>query len=160
MARLSRRPFLIGVRLLIACFVAFPACFIVWLCLFYLAVPSLLKANNVIPNYIGFYIQYPRLVGRVNNLQCTADIDGIVADGFYYFCRFNVKSANVEQFVRNMALSSGSTCNRLYEQAPEKPWWNPSEARGGQCYFRNHADHMTLLYSPTNQLAYIIDSDY
>jgi hypothetical protein len=167
MTRLLRRSVFIQPRLLIACLAIFPAsCFVVWICLFYFAVPYLLNSARVIPTYVGFYIQYPNpsLIGAVDNLRCQTN--GLVADGFSYSCRFNVEPSNVEQFVRQMELSptTSNVCRQdlLAGQRwfPQEDWWKPLDLVGGQCYSRNHADHVTLLYSPTSRLAYINDSDY
>ena len=169
MARSSRHPVFVQPRLLIACLAILPpSCIVIWICLFYFAVPYLLNSARVIPTYIGFHIQYPNpnLIGAVHNLRCQTN--GRVADGFSYFCRFEIEPSKVEQFVRYMELSSDTytsiTCReRLSGQQwwfPQEEWWKPLDLVGGQCYSRNHADHITLLYSPTSRIAYINDSDH
>lgn len=160
MARLSRHSWLTNPRLLAACFVGLPLGFAAFLCLFWFAVPYLLDSNRVIPTYIGFYIQYPYLFRKVDNLHCQTN--GQFIDGASYFCRFNIKSSNIKQFAREMKLASGNSenCSLLHRYAPEADWWKPSGVDGGQCYSRFSGDYFTLLYSPTRQLAYINDSDY
>ena len=116
----------------------FPAsCFVVWICLVLFGVPPLLNSARLIPTYVGFYIQYPNpsLIGAVQNLRCRTN--GLVADGFSYSCRFNVKPSNVEQFVRQMELSSTTSnycVQRLSERGqelsetswfPSEDWWKP-----------------------------------
>jgi hypothetical protein len=113
MAQLSRHPVFIQPRLLIAFLAIFPAsCFVIWICLFFFAVPYLLNSAHVIPTYVGFHIQYPNpsLIGAVHNLRCQTN--GLVADGFSYSCRFEMEPSKVEQFVRYMELSSGGLCRK------------------------------------------------
>ena len=174
MARLLRYPGFIQPRFLIVFLITFPAsCFVIWLCLFYLAVPYLLNSARLIPTYVGFHIQYPypSLIGAVHNLRCRTNGEP-VADGFSYSCRFSVKPSNVERFVRQMELSSTTSnhCRQLLSERgqrlsdtswfPPEDWWKPLDLVGGQCYSRSHSDHITLFYSSTSQLAYINDSDY
>lgn len=166
MVRFLRHSVFIQPRLLVTCLAIFPSsCFVIWICLFYFVVPYLLNSARVIPTYVGFYIQYPNpsLVGAVHNLRCRTN--GLVTDGFSYSCRFKVEPSNVEQFVQQMGLSA-TTSNRCRQNLsgqkwfPQEGWWKPLDLVGGQCYSRTHADHVTLLYSPTSRLAYINDSDY
>ena len=174
MVRLSRHSGFIQPRLLIAFLVTFPAsCFVIWICLVLFGVPSLLNSARVIPTYIGFHINYPYpgLIGAVHNLRCRTNGE-LVTDAYSYSCRFNVKPSNVEQFVRQMELSStrSNHCVELLGKPgqglaktswfPPEDWWKPLDLVEGQCYSRNRADHVTLFYSPISQLAYINDSDY
>ncbi|WP_206753898.1 hypothetical protein [Microcoleus sp. FACHB-1515] len=173
MARLLRHPGFIQPRLLIAFLVTFPtSCFVIWICLFYLAVPYLLNSARIVPTYVGFHIQYPypSLIGAVHNLRCRTN--GLVADGFSYFCRFNVKPSNVEEFARQMELSptTSNHCIQLLSERGQQlsepswflpeDWWQPLDLVGGQCYSGSHGDNVTLFYSSTGQLAYINDSDW
>lgn len=174
MTRLLRQPGFIRRGLLIAFLVTLPAsCFFIWLCLFYLAVPYLLNSGHIIPTYFGFHIQYPylHLIGTVHDLRCRTN-GVVIADGFSYSCRLNVKPSNVEQFVEQMELVSTTNdhCiqrlaerrNQLSEHSwfPPADWWKPLDLVGGKCYVKGSSDYTILFYSPISQIAYINDSDY
>ncbi|MEW6498782.1 MAG: hypothetical protein AB1589_40725, partial [Cyanobacteriota bacterium] len=61
----------LSLRLLIACVIAFPPCFIGYFLLFFYAVPHLLRSGSAFLIYFGFYIQFPSLIAQVSNLQCV-----------------------------------------------------------------------------------------
>ena len=164
MAKLLERLLIITFRL----FIALVLSGVVFLGLFLFVAPALLDSGNVLPThsgtYTGFYLMYPSLTGKVNNLNCRTN--GAGPDGYSYFCRFNVESSNIERFIkeRQMYKQPGLKpwkCRRLYEGwTPKDSWWQPSELEGeGQCYIYTVANYFTVLYSPKSQLAYINEAD-
>ncbi|MEP0874153.1 hypothetical protein NDA01_31135, partial [Trichocoleus desertorum AS-A10] len=158
--------------LLIGCAIATPCCFIVYVLLVASAVPRLLNTHSVVSTYAGFYIQYPNLVGKVSNLQCVTNSRDRTDEGYSHHCRFNVNSSNIEQFIReSQLLSQDGECYNMdgphvggYSPAS----WKPSGVQeGGECYINDqyrgvpgaYVDQVLLLYSPTNQLAYMQAND-
>ncbi|MEP0874152.1 hypothetical protein NDA01_31130 [Trichocoleus desertorum AS-A10] len=155
-------------RFLIVCAIVVPYCFITYLSLLSFAVPRLLNTRSAIPTSAGFYIQYPNLVGKASNIQCVTN--GQNADyGYSYSCRFNVNLSNIEKFIEQKRLLAqdfeacrdmdGPPKMGVYSPAPS---WEPLDLKeGGECYTRSQFanDSMLLLYSPTNQLAYMQEND-
>jgi len=178
MAKLSNQGLrgFISIRLLIACAIAVPLCFIAYIVLFVFAVPPLLNSGSAIPTYAGFYIQYLGRIGRVSNLRCFSN--GLSGDGYGYYCRFKMNSSNIRQFARGMRLEPGKLAMDNYEcdpldidadsppdidSYPERGWWKPSELekRGQvQCYSKVSNDVIEVAYSPVSQIVYIRHSDY
>ncbi|MEP0873114.1 hypothetical protein NDA01_25455 [Trichocoleus desertorum AS-A10] len=153
-------------RFLIVCAIVVPYCFIAYFSLLRFAVPRLLNTRSAIPTYLGFYTQYPNLVGKVSNLQCVTN--GQDADyGYSYYCRFNGNASNIYQFIWEKQLlaqdfeecSSIDAPPNMGEYSPA-PSWEPSDLEvGGECYVSGRLasgqfinDEVFLLYSPTNQL--------
>lgn len=163
MAQLSKRLSFLAPRLLIVCVIVIPCGFIAYVLLITFAAPRLLNTQSVVPTYAGFYLQYPNLVGKVSNLQCVTNSRDRTDYAYSHHCRFNVNSSNIEQFIReSQLLNQDGECYSMdspnvgrYPPAS----WEPSDVQeGGECYTRKH-DSMLLLYSPTNQLAYMQEND-
>jgi hypothetical protein len=137
--------------------------------LIYAVVPRLLGSGSAFPTYLGFYLQYPSLVGKVSNLHCVTNNTNNAIDNYSYYCRFNVNSSNIKQFIRERQLPAQdfeacgdidiNESTRVGQYSPT-PTWEPSDLEvGGQCYLREYNDLLLLVYSPKNQLAYIQESD-
>ncbi len=151
------------------CFIPLPVCFIIYLVLVIYAVPRLLRSGIAFPTYFGFYLLYPSLGGKVSNLQCVTNNPNNGLNNYSYYCRFNVNSSNIEQFVKERQLPAQdfkacgdidiNVSTRVKQYSPT-PKWKPSDLEvGGQCYLREHSDLLLLVYSPKNQLAYMQESD-
>ncbi|MBD2038706.1 hypothetical protein H6F76_27505 [Leptolyngbya sp. FACHB-321] len=165
MAKLLKRLLIITSRL----FIALVLSGVVFLGLILFVAPALLDSGNVLPTHsgtcTGFYLMYPSLTGKVNNLNCRTN--GLGLDGYSYFCRFNVESSNIERFIRESQLVrqpglESWKCNRLYEGwIPKDSWWKPLELKGeSQCYEKHEGSYSAVLYSSKSQLAYINEADY
>ncbi|MBD1903854.1 hypothetical protein NDI44_27095 [Trichocoleus sp. DQ-A3] len=152
----------ISLRLLIACVIAFPLCFVGYLFLLIYAVPHLLRSDSAFLTYSGFYLQYPSLIAQVSNLQCVTNGQKYEDEHFYY-CRFNVYSSNIERFIkeRKLLAQEFEACENIdiftgLGQYSRKPTWGPSDLEGeGKCYVREPNDRLLLIHSPENQLVYI-----
>jgi hypothetical protein len=172
MANLSKRLFFIAPRLLIVCAIIVPSYFISHSLLIAFAVPRLLNTRSVIPTYAGFYIQYPNLVGKVSDLECVTNSRDRAAYAYSHHCRFNVNLANIEQFIRESQLLPHDECYSMSAphvgEYPPTVSWKPLDAQeGGKGYINNQfrgasgafVDQLLLLYSPSNQLAYMQAND-
>ncbi|MBD1864790.1 MULTISPECIES: hypothetical protein [Trichocoleus] len=168
MTQLSRRLFFIVPRLLIA----LPVCLIAYGYLLWYVVPRLLKSDNTLQTYIGFYLQYPSILGQASNLRCVTDGFDDALDRHDY-CRFNVKPFSVRLLVRaeglkfgKLAHTSDNECDpsdivepMAFEYSPSWYWWKPKELEADtrvQCYSIGTHE---LAYSPASQTAYMRDSD-
>ncbi|MBD2099230.1 hypothetical protein H6F90_29640 [Trichocoleus sp. FACHB-591] len=173
MAQLSRHLRWIAPRLLIAGTIAFPVYLITSGLLAYLTAPYLLNSGSAIPTHIGFYLWYPHLAGKVSDLRCFSN--GKALDDYAYYCRFQLKSADVQQLIRKEELAVGQLdeeeCESPYLasppdtyliSSPHRRWWRPSKAELGeqaQCYSQRHTNTTELVYSPVSQIAYLRHSD-
>ncbi|MBD2094687.1 hypothetical protein H6F90_05925 [Trichocoleus sp. FACHB-591] len=173
MAQLSRRLRWIAPRLLIAGTIAFPVYLITSGLLAYLTAPYLLNSESAIQTYMGFYFWHPNLAGKVSNLRCFTN--GKALDDYAYYCRFQLKPADVQQLVRKEKLAVGQLdeegCEPPYlasppgtylNSFPQGRWWRPSKIELGeqaQCYSQRHTNTTELVYSPASQIAYLRHSD-
>ncbi|MBD1903708.1 hypothetical protein NDI44_27350 [Trichocoleus sp. DQ-A3] len=156
----------LSLRLLIACVIAFPPCFVGYLLLLFYTVPHLLRSDSAFLTYSGFYLQFPSLIAQVSNLQCVTNGQKD-ADEYSYYCRFNVYSSNIERFIkqRKLLAQEFEACRDIDitmgpgHFSPE-PTWGPSDLEGeGKCYVTESHDPLLLIHSPENQLVYIQDAD-
>jgi hypothetical protein len=137
------------------------------LALLIFAVPRLLRSGSAFSTNFGFYLQYPNLIGKVSNIQCVTNGTNDAEYGYSYYCRFNVNSSNIEQFIRERKLLAQDfeACGDINVSTrmgsyPPTPTWKPSDLEvGGQCYLRQYNDLLLLVYSPKNQLAYMQETD-
>ncbi|MBD1903630.1 hypothetical protein NDI44_27560 [Trichocoleus sp. DQ-A3] len=163
----------LSLRLLTACVIAFPLCFYGYIALLIFAVPRLLGSGSAFPTYSGFYLQHPSLVGKASNLQCVNNNPNDASDGYSYYCRFNVNSSNIEQFIKEkkfVVRKFPEDCDSMNVAAsggyysPEPQWSGPELEVGRVCYAATHnkydnTSRTYLIYSPKNQLAYLKGTD-
>lgn len=149
-----------SIRLLTASAFAFVG-LAIYVYLYLFVAPRLLNSRKTTQTYAGFYIQNLSFIGKISNLHCGTN--GLSVDSYAEHCRFNVSPSNIKQFTRmNQLLPKDCVEVDLSANgvSDSTAWWRPLDFEtGAECYSKEDADLFNLLYSPSNQLAFIRKSD-